>query len=425
MPVSSNGRILMLLENNGYPGDTRVRREALALVEAGFQVAVIAPREGVEPSHEIVDGVSVYRYPPPKENDSVLGFAWEFFYSTCAAFLVSFKVAMREGFDAIQAHSPPDTLFAVGLFYKLFGKKFVFDHHDLSPELYQARSEGNGNPILYKTLLFLERMTFWTSDLAIATNESYRKIAMERGKVPFEKTVVVRNGPPLKLMGNHKPYAHLTGSGKTLLGYVGAISIQDGLEYLVEAMGHMKQTHRRTDVLCIVMGDGDDLSRIKGLVKEKGLDELFLFTGWLEREELGRYMASIDIGVDPDPSNPFNDKCTMIKMTEYMVYGKPIVAFDLPEHRYTAGDSAIYVADNDPLKFSEAVLDLMDNPAKRSELGQKGLRKAKTEIAWEYSVPHLVKSYHQLFGRQVNVAPKVSPDVQEELVIGSHSGVEG
>ena len=382
----------------------------------GFQVTVIAPKEGVQPAHEVVDGVFVYRYPSPLENDSVLGFAWEFFYSTCAAFFVSLKVSMREGFDVIHAHSPPDTLFAVGLFYKLFGKKFVFDHHDLSPELYQARSDGNGNSILYKTLLFLERMTFWTSDLAIATNESYRKIAMERGSVPYEKTVVVRNGPPLRLMGGHEPYEHLKESNKTLLGYVGAISIQDGLEYLVEAMAHIKNSFNRADVLCIVMGDGDDLPRIKRLVEERNLDEMFKFTGWIEREELGRYLASIDIGVDPDPSNPFNDKCTMIKMTEYMVYGKPIVAFDLPEHRFTAGKSAIYVSDNNAQEFARAIVELIDNPVKRSEMGQFGLQRAKTEIAWEYSVPHLVKSYHRLFGREVSVEPQVAREPRRILV---------
>lgn len=397
----------MLLENNGYPGDTRVRREALALVEAGFDVAVIAPKEGIQPSREIVDGVHVYRYPPPIEKNSVLGFAWEFFYSTLAAFLVSLKVWMTGGFDVIHAHSPPDTLFAVGLFYKIFGKKFVFDHHDLSPELYQARSGGNGNAILYRTLLFLERMTFWTADLAIATNESYKKIAIERGGVSPEKTAIVRNGPPLNKLGYHQPFDHLQQPGRTLLGYVGAISYQDGLEYLVEAMAHVKSSLKRRDVLCIVMGDGDDLPRIKGLVKEKGLDDMFLFTGWLEREELGRYLATIDIGVDPDPSNPFNDKCTMIKMTEYMVYGKPIVAFDLPEHRYTAGDSAIYVADNDSLKFAEAVVGLIDDPSKRSQMGRKGRHRAETEIAWEFSIPHLINSYHRLFGRTITIEPTV------------------
>ena len=406
----------MLLENNGYPGDTRVRREALALVDAGFKVTVIAPKEGPQIPYEVVNGVSVYRYAAPYENDSVLGFAWEFIYSTAAAFFVSLNVWRREGFDAIHAHSPPDTLFVVGAFFKLFGKKFVFDHHDLSPELYQARSGGKGSSLLHNILLFLERMTFYTSDLVIATNESYRKIAMTRGKVPYEQTEVVRNGPPLVSMGDDEPYDHLVALNKTILGYVGQISLQDGLEYLVEALEHVKHTFNREDVLCIIMGDGDDLNRIKGLVEKKGLQDLFLFTGWVEREELGRYLASIDIGVDPDPSNPFNDKCTMIKMTEYMVYSKPIVAFDLPEHRYTARDAAVYIGENDPKEFGRAVVALMDDKERQQEMGRYARKRVESEIAWEFSVPRLVNAYKRLFGQSLEAEAETSKPVERQLV---------
>ena len=178
--MASKNNILMLVENNSYPGDTRVRREALALVDAGFNVTVIAPREIGQARRDVVDGVSVYRYPEPTERDSFWGFVWEFLYSTIAAFFVSFSVWRKEGFDAIHAHNPPDTLFAIGLFYKLFGKKFVFDHHDLGPELYMARSGGNGSKLVYNVLRLLEKWTFRTSDLVISTNESYKKIAMDR-----------------------------------------------------------------------------------------------------------------------------------------------------------------------------------------------------------------------------------------------------
>ena len=307
----------------------------------------------------------------------------------------------------------------VGAFFKLFGKKFVFDHHDLSPELYQARSGGQGNSMLHGILLFLERMTFYTSDLVIATNESYRKIAMTRGKVPHERTEVVRNGPPLVSMGDDEPYEHLVASGKTILGYVGQISLQDGLEYLVDALYHIKHTFNRTDVLCIIMGDGDDLERIKGLVEEKALHDLFLFTGWLEREELGRYLASIDIGVDPDPSNPFNDKCTMIKMTEYMVYSKPIVAFDLTEHRFTAKDAAIYIGENDPEQFAQAVVELMDDKERQFQMGRIARKRVETEIAWEFSVPRLVNAYRTLFGLPGRVEVDKSVLANRQLV-GEH-----
>lgn len=386
----------MLLENNAYPGDTRVRREALALVEAGFEVTVIAPREGDQPSKDVVNGVHVYRYPAPFEHNSFLGFVWEFFYSTVAAFLVSFRVAFARGFDVIHAHNPPDTLFVIGLFYKIFGKRFVFDHHDLGPELYMARSDGQGNRVVYNALRLLEKWTFKTSNLVISTNESYKKIARTRGGVPENKIAIVRNGPPLKSLGSAEPIQELRASGKTIFGYAGAISVQDGLDYLIKALDHLRTDLRREDFLCIIMGDGDDLNRIRGLTRDAGLEEHVLFTGWLEREDLWRHLATLDIGVDPDPSNDFNDKCTMIKMTEYMAFSTCIVAFDLPEHRYTAGESAIYVPDNDPVKFASALHALMDDPAERKRLGRIGRERVEKEIAWEYSTPKLVEAYQRL-----------------------------
>ena len=397
MEEEKRGRILMLLENNAYPGDTRVRREALALVDAGFSVSVIAPKDPGQARREEVRGVRVYRYAAPREGDGLLGFAWEFFYSTLAAFWVSFSVLLREGFDVIQAHSPPDTLFLVGLFYKLFGKSFVFDHHDLSPELYMARSGGRGNRLVHNTLLWLERSTFRTANHVIATNESYKKIAMTRGRVPEDKVTIVRNGPPLNALGFAEPDTDLVSLNKVILGYAGSISIQDGLDYLIKALYHLKEDLKRSDFLCVIMGDGDDLDRIKRMTREMELTDFIRFAGWLEKDDLWRTMASIDIGVDPDPSNPFNDKCTMIKMTEYMAFAKPIVAFDLPEHRYTTKEAAIYVPDNDTQKFAEAILQLMDDPGRRKKMGAFGRARVENEIAWEYSVPHLINVYNKLF----------------------------
>ena len=408
----TNGRILMLLENNGYPGDTRVRREALALVDEGFSVTVIAPREEEEElGRDIVDGVVIYRYPPPPENDSVIGFIWEYFYSTLAALVLSFRVWIRSGFDVIHAHSPPDTLFVVGVFFKLLGKRFVFDHHDLSPELYRARSSGAGNPLLYRILLLLEWMTFKSSDMVVATNESYKDIALKRGGVREEKIIIVRNGPPLSIMGFEEPIPEIVSSKKTILGYAGAIGRQDGLDYLIEALYHLREDLGRNDFYCYIMGDGDDLPRIKSLAEEKQMLDVIAFTGWLQADKLGRYLSSIDIGVDPDPSNPFNDRCTMIKMTEYMAYSKPIVAFDLPEHRYTAQGSALYVSDNSPLKFATAIQTLMDDPLKRKHMGQLARERVVSDIAWEYSVPHLVNGYHRLFGRSTTMQTKASQSV--------------
>ena len=397
MEEVKRGRILMLLENNSYPGDTRVRREALALVDAGFSVVIIAPRDPGQPRRETVQGVRVYRYPPPRERDSFLGFAWEFSYSTLAAFWVSFSVLFREGFDAIHAHSPPDTLFFVGLFYKLFGKSFVFDHHDLSPELYMARSDGKGSKLVYAALRFFEWGTFKTANRVIATNESYREIALKRGGVPEGHVVIVRNGPPLNDLGVSHPSPALQ-SDKIILGYAGTISIQDGLEYLVRALRYLRHELRRSDFICLVMGDGDDLGRIKQMTKEARLTEHIRFTGWLEKDELWRMMASVNIGLDPDPSNSFNDRCTMIKMTEYMAFAMPIVAFDLPEHRYTAKDAAVYVGQNDPVLFAKEIEKLMDDPLRRKKMGAFGRARVENEIAWEYSIPALINVYNDLFG---------------------------
>ena len=416
--AASPGRILMLLENNAYPGDTRVRREALALVDAGFEVTVIAPREVDQPVMETVQGVRVYRYAAPVEHDSVLGFAWEYIYSTLAALFMAFRVWQKEGFDAIHAHSPPDTLFVVGAIFKLFGKKYVFDHHDLSPELYMVRSGGKGNALLHRLLLLFEWLTFRCADHVIATNNSYRDIALSRGgKKPSEVTVV-RNGPPRTAMGFDQPHPDLAQTDRVIFGYVGEISVQDGLAYLVEALDHLKNGLGREDFLCIVMGDGADLARIKSLVREKGLDRFVQFTGWLEREELGQYLASIDIGVDPDPSNPFNDRCTMIKMAEYMAYSKPIVAFDLPEHRYTAGESALYVPDNSVTLFAEALETLMDDPEKRKEMGRYARDRVETELAWEYSVPHLVNGYYRLFGHDALIEEPISREASSLKIEG-------
>ena len=386
--MASKNNILMLVENNSYPGDTRVRREALALVDAGFNVTVIAPKSLGQAKRDVVDGVSVYRYPEPTERDSFWGFVWEFLYSTIAAFFVSFSVWRREGFDVIHAHNPPDTLFAIGLFYKLFGKKFVFDHHDLGPELYMARSGGNGNKLVYKVLLLLEKWTFKTSDLVIATNESYKKIAMDRGGVKESHIEIVRNGPPLSFLTYAQPYPELVNSSNTVFGYAGSIGIQDGLDYLIEALHYLKNDLKRDDFLTIIMGDGDDIPRIKSMTSKYGLEDHVQFTGWLQKDKLLRYMASIDIGVDPDPSNNFNDRCTMIKMTEYMAFAKPIVAFDLPEHRFTSKEAAIYVPDNNIENFAKALELLMDDPAERDRMGKIGKERVEREIAWEYSIPN-------------------------------------
>ena len=405
MAATKQKRILMLLGNNNYPGDKRVMREAEALVEAGFQVSVIAPRGKGERSHEVVRGVTVYRFAGPKERDSLIGYVWEFAYTTWMMLIYSVVVWLREGFDAIHSHNPPDTFFLIGMLFKLSGKRYVFDHHDISSDLYVARSDDRPSRLVHRVLLGLEALTYRVADRVIATNESIRQVAIERGGVDPGRTCVVRNGPPLAEIKEIAPMPELRVPGKILLGYAGEISVQDGLHYLVDALDHLRRNLGRSDFFCYVIGDGDDLPRIRRLVHQRHLDEHIHFTGWVSYDDVGRYLATIDIGVDPDPSNPFNDRCTMIKMTEYMAFGKPIVAFDLPEHRQTAKGAAIYVPDNDPARFAAAIQTLMDDPERRKRMGAFGRARVENEIAWDYSVPHLIEVYNDLFGLKSTPEP--------------------
>lgn len=394
--VPTGCRTLMLLENNPYPQDPRVRREATALVAAGYQVTVICPKGKDQPSRGMVDGVRVYRFPAPPEASSALGYLWEYGYSMVAAFFLSLLVFSRDGFDIVHAHNPPDTFVFIAAFYKLFGKRFVYDHHDLSPEMYYARFGGNGNRLVYRTLVALERLSCWLADHVIATNESYKAMEMQRGQVPEGRITIVRNGPELEGLDTVEPALELRQRDQTIIGYVGAMGFQDGLDYLLRALRHLVYDLGRRDFFCVLIGQGDAKDSMQQLATQLGLDGYVWFTGWVSDTDLLRYLSAADICVDPDPSNPFNDRCTMIKMTEYMALAKPIVAFDLPEHRYTAQEAALYVKPNDELEFARALAELMDDPERRQAMASFGRRRAETSLAWHHSVPNLLKVYGSL-----------------------------
>ena len=395
-PGPQRNRILMLLENNPYPSDIRVRREALALVEAGYKVTVIAPRGEDEPRQAYVDGVQVYRFPAPPEAEGFLGYLWEYGASLIASFWLSMVVLIKEGFDVIHAHNPPDMFFFIGGFYKLFGKRFVFDHHDVSPEMYFERFRGGGNRTVYKVLLWMEKMTFRTANHVISTNESHRRIALERGNVDSARITIVRNGPSDRMLAPANPDPNLQKEGKVLFGYVGVLGVQDGLDYLLRALNHLHKDLGRTDFHCYILGDGGERKNLEAMTASLGLADHVTFTGWVNLEDLIRYMATVDIGVDPDPSNAYNDNCTMIKMTEYMAFGLPIVAFDLPEHRHTAADAALYVPDNDEKGFACALEELMDNEGRRKEMGAFGKHRSETLMSWKHSVPNLLEAYEKV-----------------------------
>ena len=395
---STGGRVLMLVENNSYPEDIRVRCEARALVEAGYQVIVISPARRGQRWRETVDGVVAYRYPAPPPATRFMGYLLEYGYATAAMLVLSVLVHFREGFDVIHAANPPDTLVFVAAAYKLLGKRFVYDHHDLAPELYDARSTGRANPPMHRALVALEKLSLRYADHVIATNESYKALEMRRGGVPAERITIVRNGPMTNGHQLAEPDARLRQTGRTIISYVGVMGFQDGVDYLLRAIHHLVHDLGRTDVLCVLIGGlGGAQPSLKRLATQLGLDDHVWFTGWVSDAELLRYLASADICVDPDPSNPFNDRSTMIKMMQYMAQAKPIVAFDLPEHRFTAQDAALYVRPNDELAFARALAQLMDDPGRRLAMGAFGRERIRSELAWHYSAQHLVGAYRRLF----------------------------
>jgi glycosyltransferase involved in cell wall biosynthesis len=390
---NTGNRVLMLVENNPYPQDIRVHAEAVTLKDAGYDVTVIGPARKGEAWQEVIDGIAVYRFPESFGAHGFLGYTWEYAYSSFAMFLVSLWVCVRKGFDVIHAANPPETLVLIAAFYKLFGKRFIFDHHDLSPEMYCAGFGGKPGDPAYHVLLWFERFSCRLADHVIATNESYKRIEMERAGVPEERITVVRNGPHLTSPSTIEADRALREAGKSIIAYVGIMGSHDGLDHLLRALQHLAFDLGRTDFLCLIIGKGPMLEQLKRLKTELGLDPYVTFTGWISEGDKLRYLSSADICVDPDPSNPFNDRSTMIKIAEYMLFSKPIVAFDLPENRFTAQEAGLFVRANDELEFARALAQLMDDPFRREAMGFFGRRRVEAELAWPHSVPHLLAAY--------------------------------
>jgi glycosyltransferase involved in cell wall biosynthesis len=409
---SNTQRVLMLLENS-FPRDPRVEYEAYTLTKAGYQVTVIALTKRKEKRREIVNGVVVYRFPfikvfkgGSKKNASpitrvldslkgVVGYVIEYFYFTFACLLLSFYVLMREGFDVVHAHNPPDTLFIVGAFYRLFGKRFVFDHHDLSPELYLSRF-GAQDGIVHKGLLFIEKLCLRSANIVISTNESYKKIAIDRGSKNPKDVIVVRNGPDLNRIRTVSPDKELKKMNKTILGYLGALNPQDGVDYLLRSIRYLAYEIGRKDFYCVIVGRGDALEDLKKLAHELEIEEFVRLTGYISDEDMLRYLSTADICVDPDPSSPLNDVSTWIKVMEYMALGKPIVSFDLKETRFSALEAAMYVTPNNEEEFAKAIVALMDDPAKRAKMGAFGKKRIKEKLGWQHESKNLLYAYEWL-----------------------------
>jgi len=382
----------MVVENNPYPQDARVRAESRALVDAGYQVTVIAQSASDQPWRDRINGVSVYRFPAPPPMNGAAGYVLEYAYAFVAIFALSLVAWQQEGFDAVHAHNPPDILVVLGAFYKLMGKRFVFDHHDLAPEMYAARFRGRARPILARVLAVFEKWSCQLADHVIAANDSYRLVEIERDGVGDDRITVVRNGPDLKRLRPVSPDPELRRRGRVLFGYVGVMGTQDGVDYLLRALRCLLD-RGRSDWYCVLVGTGPSWHELQELTADLGLTDHVWFTGTVSDEVLVRCLSSADICVDPDPSNPFNDRSTMIKVMEYMALGKPVVAFDLPEHRRSAQQAALYARANDERDFARCLTELMDDPARRAAMGQFGRARVEEALAWRHSVVNLLSAY--------------------------------
>jgi glycosyltransferase involved in cell wall biosynthesis len=324
-----------------------------------------------------------------------VGYFFEYGYALAASFIVSLYVLMRRGFDAIHAHNPPDLFVLIAAFYKLLGKRFIFDQHDLTPEMFDALFEGKHGAI-HAVLVWFERLSCRLADRVIVTNQSYRRMNVERSGIPQERITIVRNGPRMNRLRLVEPDPELSRMGKTILVYIGVMSKHDGIDYLLRALHHLAYECKRSDFYCVLIGHGSAWPALKELATELGLDEYVRFTGWISDEELVRILSTADIGVDPDPFTPFSDRSTMTKMMEYMALGKPVVAFDLTEHRFTAQDAALYARPNDEGEFARKIMLLMDDPQRREVMGEKGRNRIESELAWHHQVKHLLCAYESV-----------------------------
>jgi glycosyltransferase involved in cell wall biosynthesis len=405
-------RVLMLVENR-FPADPRVRNEANCLVQAGYRVTVIALRAPEERVTEVVDGVRVYRLPRltlfhktsmtgssflrrcQQQVKATVGYLAEYAYFSTACLLMSCFVAIVHGFDVVHAHNPPDTLFIVGAFHKIFGKKLVFDQHDLSPELFMSRF-GAQEGLITRALGVFELLSYKLSDLTIATNESYKEIAMNRGRLSERRLMVVRNGPDLNRIRRVEPDESLRKKAKTILLYLGTMNPQDGLNYLLAALRVLAFQLGRKDFFCVLIGAGDCLEELKAMAIDTGLENFVKFTGFVPDEDLCRYLSTADICLDPNPSSPLSDVSTWIKVMEYMAVGKPTISFDLKETRFTAREAAVYVPPNDVSAFASTISMLMDDPGLRAEMGEYGKTRIETELNWAITSRSLLNAYSGL-----------------------------
>jgi glycosyltransferase involved in cell wall biosynthesis len=390
-------RVLIIVQNLPVPFDRRVWLEATTLRRAGYEVSVICPKaKGFDRSYELLEGVHIHRYALPIDARGALGFVAEFAWCFVRTFLKSVRVALLgPGFDVIHACNPPETYWLLGLFWRPFGARFLFDHHDLSPEMYAVKF-GKARGVAFSGLQFLEAMTFRTASVVITTNESHRRIAIERGGKRAEDVFVVRSGPDLARLTEYEPDPAWRQGKRHLLVYLGEMCAQDGVDYLIRAVRLLRDEFGREDFHCVLVGGGPHQQAMRAFAEEQGVAALCTFTGRVSDDALCRILSSADVAIDPDPKTPWSDKSTMNKIMEYMFFGLPIVGFDLHEHRASAQEAAVYARANEVGELARLVSELLDDEPRRRAMSQFGRRRLREALAWEHSVPPLLEAFERV-----------------------------
>lgn len=387
-------RVVALVENNPYPFDISVRTHVMTLAEANYQITVISPRHSGQPLREIINGVQIYRFPELVSGRTTIGYLLEFSYAMLVMTLLTLWVWARHGLDVLELFCPPDSLFVAALLPKLAGKTIVCDMRDLGPELYASKTERNEGA-LYRLLLVLERCACQLADHVIAVNESYRRVIIERDRIPTERVSVVRRGPELNRVQLKPTDPNLRARAKTIIAYLGNMAKQDGVDHLLQALRHLDQDFGHHDWFCVLIGRADDPQTLAELTVELGIRDRTWFTGQIPDEEMLSLLSTADICVDPDPANPLNNISTMIKMMEYMALAKPVVAYDLVEHRVTAGEAALYARPNDAVDLARQLARLIEAPDLLAQLGAIGRMRIEQHLSWDHQRGHLLA----IFGR--------------------------
>jgi len=397
--------VCIIVENLPVPADRRVWQEARALTEAGYQVSIICPKgRGFERSHEMLDGIEIYRH-GVWEASGKLAYLIEYAWALVVEFVFALRIYACTHFRILQACNPPDTIFLIGFFFKLLGVRFIFDHHDPTPELYEARFVRNG--FLYWLVCLAERLSFRAADVTIVTNDTLKDIALMRGGVAPDRCFVVRGCPDLKDFRPRSPRPELKEGRTHLVLYVGMMGPQDGVDLLLESIDYLVNKMGRRDTLFVMIGSGIELPRLKALTTERGLDMCVKFTGALYGDDLLAYLSTADVGVAPDPDNSLNNKLTMIKIFEYMAYELPVVLYDLTEGRRAAGDAAVYARANDPIDFGDQIAKLLDLQSLRRGLGAIGKSRITGNLNWNFQKRIFIKAYQTaLCGRSQSIKGK-------------------